>query len=144
MLNLIRRRPPDIKGRGGTMLKKLVLALVVVASFVGATSSAAQGVSPAQLKASGWTCFDVPGLGVHCAAPGKGFPPTGAVVQLLYFDTTDPDSTDAAFLGTETLIRADIFLRAPNRPCPRGEEGPNWFPIDFGAPFGVYYACHHR
>ena len=128
------------------MLKKVMVALAVVAAtLVGATSSGAQGVSPAQLKAAGWTCFNVPGLGVHCAAPGKEFPPTGAVVQLLYFDTTDPDATDAAYLGTETLIRDDIFLRGgPDRPCPRGAEGPSWFPIDFGAPFGVYYACHHR
>lgn len=75
---------------------------------------------------------------------GEGFSPTGVVVQLLHFDTADPDATDAECLGTETLIRADVFLRrGPDRPCPRGAEGPTWFPIDFG-PLGVYYACHQR
>jgi hypothetical protein len=31
---------------------------------------AAGGVNPAQLSKAGWSCFDVPNLGVHCSPPG--------------------------------------------------------------------------
>ncbi len=110
----------------------LVLAMMLVASF--ASQAMARGISPARLAAAGWTCFDVPGLGVHCMAPGDSW--GSPTVQLLYFDTTSPTDADADFLGTESLIRADLYN---GQPCPT-QGLDDYFLIP---PLG-YYACHRQ
>jgi hypothetical protein len=117
------------------MKKKLfaiLLALSLLLSLTMAVSAQGNGNSPKQLVDSGWTCFNVPGLGVHCYAPGKNFgDPT---IPVLYFDTSDPYASEASFLGTEMLIRADLYK---GQPCP--QEGlDNYFDI------GGYFACHRR
>lgn len=118
----------------------LLCGLAVAFALLAAAPSSSQGVSPATLTGAGWTCFVVPELGVHCSPPGQGFPPTGPSAQLLYFVGSDPSSSTAAFLGTETLIRADIFEKAPNKPC-NGEADGRW--LDLTAELG-YYGCHRR
>jgi len=118
----------------------LALALVV---FLQPSTAAnqAHGLSPKQLSDSGWTCFNVPTLGVHCSPPGEEWPPTEPVVQLLYFfNTTDPSSDVPDFTGTETLIRADIFN---GQPCPTEPSGEYTFLPDIGIPLD-YYGCHRR
>jgi hypothetical protein len=109
----------------------LLCAVALVLALLVAAPSSSNAVSPAQLTAAGWTCFPVPELGIHCSSPGQGWPPTGPSAQLLYFS----DST-GAFLGTETLIRADVFN---GQPCPG--QGGEW--IDLVADLG-YYGCHRR
>ena len=52
------------------------------------------------------------------------------------YDTDDPASDHAPFLGTELLLRADIYENG-EPPCPQ-EGTAHWHPLDFG-----YYACHH-
>jgi hypothetical protein len=96
------------------------------------------GLTPKQLSDHGWTCFNVPGLGVHCAPPGK-WPPTDPSVQLIYFfNTTDPTSDVPDFTGTETLRRADLYK---GQPCPT--EGQDQY--DFLGALGLdYYACHRQ
>ncbi len=99
------------------------------------------GLSPKQLNDHGWTCFPVPGLGVHCAAPGQEFPPTGPTAQLLYFfNTTDPMSNDPDFSGTETLLRADKYHE---QPCPTAASGEYNFIGDLGGG-AAYWACHRQ
>lgn len=119
----------------------MVLPLVAAAVLLPMAASGAQGgLSPAQLNSQGWTCFNVPGLGVHCSPPGQEFPPTGPHAQLLYFfTTTDVNSTTADFTGTETLIRDDKYH---GQPCPTQPGGAN-FIGDLGGGFS-YWACHRR
>lgn len=113
-----------------------LIAAVALALPVAAASKAG-GLSPAQLNDHGWTCFDVPELGVHCAAPGQEFPPTGPTTQLLYFfNTTDETSTVPDFTGTETLLRNDFYH---GQPCPTATSGEYNFLAGLG-----YWACHRR
>ena len=91
-----------------------------------------------RLAARGWTCVPIPMLGVHCFPPGAFA--SSPSISVLVFDTDDPNDADAAFLGTEILIRADLYA---GQPCtaeggeyallPASETG---FPAD-------YRACHH-
>jgi len=111
-------------------------ALLLPIAAVGASG----GLSPKQLGDAGWFCFNAPPLGVHCAAPGQEWLPTGPTLQLLYFfNTTDPASAVPDFTGTETLIREDLFREG--RPCPTTPSG-EYNRLQLG-PLG-YYACHRR
>jgi hypothetical protein len=120
-----------------------ITGICLVAALLLPLTAAAQrrGLSAKQLNDHGWTCFNVPGLGVHCAEPGQEFPPTQPVVQLLYFfNTTDPTSDVPDFTGTETLLRADKYH---GQPCPTEASGEYFFIGDLGG--GVeYYGCHRN
>jgi hypothetical protein len=106
-----------------------------------AAVGASGGLSPKQLNEHGWTCFNVPGLGVHCSAPGQEWPPTGPTAQLLYFfNTTDPTSAVPDFTGTETLLRDDFYH---GQPCPTTGSGEYNFLGDLGGGAG-YWGCHRR
>jgi hypothetical protein len=54
-------------------------------------------------------------------------------IQVKVFDTDDPSSDSARFLGTESLIRADHYK---GQPCLPGHG--EYLLLPFG-----YYACHH-
>jgi hypothetical protein len=112
----------------------LVLSLAVVS-----LSSARGGLSAGQLNSHGWTCFDVPSLGVHCSPPGQPWPPTKPHQQLKYFfHTTDPTSRVPDFTGTESLLRDDHFH---GQPCPT--EGGVYTNLGFlGLP--NYWGCHRQ
>lgn len=114
-------------------MKRFMVGAVVAALLVWPLAGAgnSEGLTAAQLEAAGWTCFPVPGLGVHCAAPNQPFPPTGPTAQLLYFD-----EDTGAFAGTESLVRADIFAKRATAVCPTDPSG-GWFQLPFG-----YWACH--
>ena len=105
-----------------------------VAALAVAVPASAGGVTAAQLTQAGWTCFPVPGLGIHCAQPGQASPPTGPTVQLVYFDDAGLE-----LQGTETLVRDDIFQRRASLACPHEPTG-GWFPLTL--PTGTYWACH--
>ena len=50
------------------------------------------------------------------------------------------DPNQSFFLGTEQLIRADLFQ---DQPCPESASG-EWTPLDLDGDQVVdYYACHH-
>ncbi|MGD2157116.1 MAG: hypothetical protein PVG32_09605 [Anaerolineales bacterium] len=124
------------------MKNKARITIVVLAVLVLVVTSVAyaKGNSPAQLTRAGWFCEDVSPLGVHCFSPGafKSSPS----IQVKFFNTTDPTSTDAEFLGTELLLRADLYR---GQPCPQeGESEWHLLPAD-ETPFPVdYRACHHH
>src|SRR5687767_3798218 len=117
----------------------VVLALGVVALFAACSSGSsnetkpAKGTSdaeakepeadvhadsnPAALTAEGWYCLYVVHAG-HCAAPSKlptATTGTAEKFNILVFDTMDPASSDAPYLGEEVNIRADLF---EGQPCP--------------------------
>ena len=118
--------------------KFALLTALAALSLVGVTTSmAAGGNSPAQLSAHGWSCFVPPGNLVHCSPPGARRAGSGApTLSLQMFDTTDANSTTAEFLGTEHLIRADLYR---GQPCPQDPGPDGGYTL---LPFG-YYACHH-
>ena len=110
-------------------MRRMIIPLIAAAGLALAiplaTASGSGGLSAGQLSKAGWTCFNVVSpvvgpLGVHCAQPGQGFPPTGQPhIQLLYFfHTTDPNSTVPDYTGTETLIRADSTTDSHVPPSP--------------------------
>ncbi len=119
-------------------MKRIVLlataaAVMALAMALSAGIVAAQAPGPAQLVQRGWTCFDVSGpLGVHCQPPGADA--SDATIPLKVYDTQDPTAEQAPFLGTEILIREDLYH---GQPCP--QEGLEEYEL---LPNG-YYACHH-
>jgi hypothetical protein len=116
------------------------LGVVLVALFMAAASvslaavggATAQGVTPDQLVAAGWTCFrDPTAPRTVCSDPGHGRPVPG--------DQNAPPSynfklfnLDGSFIGTSHLIRADLYS---GEPCP--QTGRSY---DLIAPIG-YYRC---
>ena len=124
-----------------TIALALVAALVLSLATASPSGARSGGLSPDKLNSHGWTCFNVPGLGVHCAAPGQEFPPTGPHAQLLYFfNTTDPSSDVPDFTGTESLLRSDLYH---GQPCPTEPSGEYGFLGDLGGG-AAYLGCHRR
>ncbi|HEX6031766.1 MAG TPA: hypothetical protein VFY90_10070 [Tepidiformaceae bacterium] len=124
------------------ILVALVVATLGVASKV--TSTRAGGVGPADLADAGWTCFQPPpdfNPYIHCAPPGQlegitsGEARSGMFVT---FETTDINADSAPLLGTERMIRGDLYH---GQPCPTDpptyEYG--WLYPRFG---WDYYICH--
>ena len=126
------------------MRRFVIGSLLALMVSLPAGSVAAQGVNPAQLAAAGWDCILPPiefNPNVHCAKPGSlaGILSADAeVVVWLAFATTDLGATDARLLGTERMIRADLFH---GQPCP---TDPPSFEYSWLVPrFGWdYYICH--
>lgn len=119
-------------------MRRLFISLLVagVISVTAVSAVAAGGPQPGKLSDHGWTCFNVPDLGVHCTPPGRPFAaPVEDPTPLLYwFTTTDPTDTNAEFSGTEMLLP---HARYHGQPCPQ-EGTDEWTDI------GIARACHHR
>jgi hypothetical protein len=116
---------------------RMTLALVVVAASTTLATvgwATAQGISPEQLMAAGWTCFTDPAAPrTVCSDPGHGRP--------IPNDPNAPPSYNfklftlqGEFIGTSHLIRADLYR---GQPCP-----PTGAPYLFIPPIG-YYRCEH-
>lgn len=115
----------------------LALPITAVAlSVAAATGATAQGVTPEQLAAAGWTCFADPVLPrTVCSDPGHGRPvsppdPNGPPA----YNFKVFNRSDDAFLGTIHLIRADLYN---GQPCPQLGSAYVLIP-----PIG-YYKCEH-
>jgi hypothetical protein len=106
----------------------LVSGALIVAAGSAAVSAKADGPTPAQLTAAGWTCIhprNNPAL-LLCAPPGVGLPPlpgtSGFADRLPSYEFLVFDSATGAFLGTEHLLRPDIFAHG-TPPCPQQPGG---------------------
>jgi hypothetical protein len=107
-----------------------------------ALPAAAQTTGSERMENAGWTCIDFGPLGIHCfnepssaLFDGEGTPTSVSARVFMVEDGHE------IFLGTELLIRVDVFERNPNkeRPCP--QEGGHWH--DLRPEFGLlYYGCH--
>jgi len=126
-------------------MKRLMLAfLVAIAAALPAAATGAQGLGPAQLSRAGWDCLQPPpdfNPFIHCAPPGKLagiISGEATLVTMLTFETTDLAAESAPLLGTERMIRADLFH---GQPCP---TDPPSFEYSWLFPrFGWdYYICH--
>lgn len=115
----------------------LTLAMFLAPVWVG--SADARGNSPAKLARAGWLCVNAgPNALVHCFPPGA-FQST-ASVSVKVFDTTDVESDDAHFLGTELLIRADLY---EGQPCAQNGGEYELLPASVTGLPADYRACHH-
>lgn len=93
----------------------------------GGTSTAG-GLSSAQLEKAGYACFPAgPNDWIHCLLPRK-LNQRSIPVKVFSVDGNE-------FLGTELLLRADVY---GGQPCP--QDG-----LDMWDPLAVpgYFACHH-
>jgi hypothetical protein len=127
------------------MRRLLIAALLVgVVSVLPSSVALGEGVGPGRLAAAGWDCFLPPldfNPNAHCAPPGQ----LEAIVSgearaamFVAFATTDLSANSAPFLGTERLIRADLFH---GQPCPT--DPPSYEYSSLMARFGwAYYICH--
>ena len=70
-----------------------VVVLMAASMASGTGVAEAHGNSPAKRVAAGWSCENVPGLGVHCFPPGAEASSASIPVQI--FDTEDPGATHA-------------------------------------------------
>lgn len=126
----MRRRPAAL----------LSLSVIFLVAVGVASPAVAHGASPAKLGQAGWGCAFVLG-NVHCAPPG-GFDRVVAgsaeSMTFLVFQTTDPGDEDAPFLGTELIIRNDLFQGQPCPTDPPSQEYTDLAPL-LGLP---YFACH--
>ena len=105
--------------------RTLLIASIAVLAAAGATAvSAKADVTSTQLSAVGWTCIQPrldPTL-MLCSPPGVGLPPLPGTPG---FDDRAPsynflvfEFSTGAFIGTEHLLRPDIYERG-TPPCPQ-------------------------
>jgi hypothetical protein len=121
-----------------------MVAVLGLLAAVPVSAVSAQGVSPAQLQRAGWDCI-VPPLefnpNVHCFPQGQlaaVIAGEAAAATILAVATTDLNATNAPLLGTERMIRADLFH---GQPCPTDPPSYeySWLFPRFG---WDYYICH--
>jgi hypothetical protein len=136
-------------------MRKLIGTIAILGLFtaVAAGGVEANGVSPAKLTKAGWSCLNPAAAfpdnpNVHCFPPGhlEGvIAGTAATAHLVTFATPDVGAEEAELLGTERMIRADLFH---GQPCPTDPPGATASPPLYqwsylGPRFGWdYYICH--
>ena len=108
----------------------VLIALIAALSAAGTTAftAKAQSVTPLQLSAAGWTCIQ-PRLDptiTLCVPPGVGLPPLpgtpGFADRAPSFDVLLFDNATGAFIGTQHLLRPDIYEHG-TPPCPQQPGG---------------------
>jgi len=114
-------------------VKSRIAAAALAVTLAGATlamagPASADGVTPAQLTAAGWTCIQprlFPTL-LLCAPPGTGLPPLpgtpGFADRAPSYELLVFEFATGAFLGTEHLLRPDIYEHG-KPPCPQQPGG---------------------
>jgi hypothetical protein len=107
-----------------------LVGLIAALSAAGATAlpAKAEGITPTQLSAAGWTCIQ-PLLNptqMLCVAPGVGLPPLpgtpGFEDRAPAFEVLVFDYATGAFIGNQHLLRPDIYARG-TPPCPQQPGG---------------------
>lgn len=109
-----------------TAVVALTAALIALSTAAG--SARAEGVTPGQLTAAGWTCIQPrldPTL-LLCAPPGVGLPPLpgtpGFADRAPSYELMVFEFATGAFIGTEHLLRPDIYEHG-KPPCPQQPGG---------------------
>jgi hypothetical protein len=112
------------------------LAALIAGALVVVAPATADGVTPAQLQAQGWTCFVPPPFPdtIVCGNPAHGLPPVPPApngqpsYNFLYFDRVSGE-----FAGTIHMIRVGLYQ---GQPCPQTGGGLYVF-----NPLNGYYRC---
>jgi hypothetical protein len=104
------------------------LAAALVTAGATAATAKADGITPGQLSAAGWTCIQPridPTL-MLCAPPGGGLPPLpgtpGFEDRAPSYEFLVFENATGAFIGTQHLLRPDIYQRG-TPPCPQQPGG---------------------
>jgi hypothetical protein len=104
------------------------LAAALVTAGATAATAKADGITPGQLSAAGWTCIQPridPTL-MLCAPPGRGLPPLpgtpGFEDRAPSYEFLVFENATGAFIGTQHLLRPDIYQRG-TPPCPQQPGG---------------------
>jgi hypothetical protein len=133
------------RSRRRSMRRLLITTtLVALLSAMPAAQAVAGGMGPARLADAGWDCFLPPldfNPNVHCAPPGqleRIISGEARAATFVAFATTDLDAASATLLGTERLIRSDLYH---GQPCPT--EPPTYQYSSLFPRFGWdYHICH--
>ena len=116
-----------------TITRWRCMALVALTAALGAAGATAlpakaEGVTPGQLSAAGWTCIQPridPTL-MLCAPPGVGLPPLpgtpGFADRAPSYEVLVFEFATGIFIGTQHLLRPDIYERG-RPPCPQQPGG---------------------
>jgi hypothetical protein len=119
---------PRINLKARIAAATVAAALACGATLATAGPASAGSVTPAQLTAAGWTCIQprlLPAL-LLCAPPGTGLPPLpgtpGFADRAPLYEFLVFEFATGAFLGTELLLRPDIYQRG-QPPCPQQPGG---------------------
>jgi hypothetical protein len=106
----------------------VILAMVTAAVWIVPSDAHGRGLTSDQLVSAGYDCFPAgPNDWIHCLL-GRKFGKQVIPVKVFSVDGSE-------FLGTEQLLREDIYA---GQPCP--QDGlAQW--DSQGVP--GYYACHH-
>ena len=118
-------------------MSRLMIILVLISVMAGISQSAAasrRGVSQEALERAGWECLEVGDI--HCVPPGglaRVFSAEAEVMTAFVFSTSDSE-----LLGTEQIIRSDLFKDQPCPTDPPSQEYTDLEPL-LGIP---YFACH--
>jgi hypothetical protein len=117
------------------MKKVIGILAAMVLLLLAVTVAGAAGHTSDQLANAGWDCIPAgPSLWIHCAPPSVDFPEDvgkgeRATIQVKVFGVSG-----SPFLGTELLVRADLYN--DNTPCAQDGGG------EYGTLAG-YRTCHH-
>ncbi|MGB3713136.1 MAG: hypothetical protein WA996_01785 [Candidatus Promineifilaceae bacterium] len=114
-------------------LKYVSIMFALLLMMVAVATVGAAGHTASQLEDAGWTCFNTgPHNWVHCMKKNPAEGPSAIPVKVF---TVEGDE----FLGTELLIRADLYN---GQPCPQ-EGGGEYAGLDLDEDGTIdYYACH--
>jgi hypothetical protein len=108
--------------------RTVLIALTAALGAASATTAKAEGITSGQLSAAGWTCIQprIDPTQMLCAPPGVGLPPLpgtpGFEDRAPAFDVLVFDYATGAFIGTQHLLRPDIYERG-TPPCPQQPGG---------------------
>ena len=121
----------------------IAVTAALVAAGATAVTAKAEGITTSRLSAAGWTCIQ-PLLfptQVLCVPPGVGLPPLpgtpGFADRAPAFDVLVFDYATGAFIGTQHLLRPDIYERG-TPPCPQQPRGEYIY-----NPHNDYWSCLH-
>ena len=115
----------------------IITAALVAMVAVPTVYSTAEGSSPGQHEDAGWTCIvPLPGDNIHCAPPGGLDRVVSGEAETMVFKVFDVN--DETFIGTELIVREDIFK---GQPCPTDPPSRQYTDLEplLGLP---YFACH--
>ena len=109
-------------------ITKIVISMALAIPLLGVMSSASAGDTAAKRENAGFFCVNAgPSNWLHCLRLDH-FGNPSVPVKVYTEDGTE-------FLGTELLLRPDIYA---GQPCPQ-DDGDVW---DYNADLD-YMACHH-
>lgn len=119
-------------------MRKMIAVLIAMLLLLLAFTGAYAGYTSQQLANAGFTCVNTgPYNLTHCFPPYITFPnDLGSgkykTVQVKVFN-----EAGTTFLGTELLVRADLYN---GQPCPQDGGTYDDLRVSPGLP---YFACHH-